>query len=126
MGRVLWEIPAEEGDVMRKASPMQPSRAWVHRGFDAFAQGRCEAGGSNLYVNAHGSIEMIHRTAVNNDGFVDIILPNSHGYIERGPTWIYTQAAGEGKTWPRRELPARPVVFTSTDDKFLAQEKFNA
>ena len=68
----------------------------VHRGFDDFSQGRFDDGGSNLYVNAHGTIEMIHVTNVNNDGYADIILPNSHGYIERGPTWIYTQANGEG------------------------------
>jgi len=77
----------------------------VHRGFDDFARGRFDDGGSNLYVNARGIIEMIHRTDVNNDGYVDIILPNSHGYIERGPTWIYTQADREGKDWPRQELP---------------------
>lgn len=79
--------------------------AWLQRGFDDFAQGRFENGGDNLYVNADGIIEMIHRTDVNNDGYVDIILPNAHGYIERAPTWIYTQAEGEGKNWPRQELP---------------------
>jgi hypothetical protein len=42
---------------------------------------------------------------VNDDGFVDIILPNAHGYIERAPTWIYTQQEGKGETWPRQELP---------------------
>ena len=78
--------------------------AWVQRGFDDFAQGWFEDGGSNLYVNAHGIVEMIHRTDVNNDGYVDIVLPNSHGYIERGPTWIYTQAEGAGNNWPRQEL----------------------
>jgi len=77
----------------------------VHRGFKDFARGRFGNGGDNLYVNAKGVIEMIHRTDVNNDGFVDIILPNAHGYIERGPTWIYTQDKDEGHTWSRRELP---------------------
>jgi len=48
---------------------------------------------------------MIHRFDVNDDGYVDIVFPNSHGYIERGPTWIYTQAEGEGSDWPRQELP---------------------
>ena len=90
---------------MGAGSTDQPAEAWIHRGFDDFIKGRCEAGGSNLYVNAHGIIETIHRTDTNNDGFVDIVLPNSHGYIERGPTWIYTQAKGEGHTWPRHELP---------------------
>ncbi|MDP7692931.1 MAG: VCBS repeat-containing protein, partial [Vicinamibacterales bacterium] len=50
-------------------------------------------------------IETIHQYDVNNDGWVDLILPNSHGYIERGPTWIYTQGKGPGGDWPRRELP---------------------
>ena len=79
--------------------------AWVHKGFEEFAKGHCENGGDNLYVNADGVIEIIHRFDVNNDGYVDLIFPNSHGYIERGPTWIYTQAATDGKHWPRRELP---------------------
>jgi len=79
--------------------------AWVHRGFEAFSQSRFDNGGDNLYVSAGGVIETIHRFDVNNDGCVDVILPNSHGYLERGPTWIYTQGEGPGKDWPRRELP---------------------
>ena len=89
----------------RRYSVNGRSHAWVHRGFNDFARGRFGSGGDNLYVNAKGIIETIHRTDVNNDGFVDIVLPNSHGYIERGPTWIYTQAEGAGQNWPRRELP---------------------
>jgi hypothetical protein len=78
---------------------------WIHRGFEQFSNGLFDNGGDNLYVNARGIIEMIHRFDVNNDGYVDIVLPNCHGYIERGPTWIYTQATGKGKDWPRREFP---------------------
>lgn len=79
-------------------------RKWIQRGFADFSRGEFGSGGDNLYVNAKGEMEMIHRTDINNDGYVDIVLPNSHGYIERGPTWIYTQA-GAGKEWPCRELP---------------------
>lgn len=78
--------------------------SWIHRGFEAFSKGHFDNGGDNLYVNARGIIETIHRFDVNDDGYVDIVLPNSHGYIERGPTWIYTQAEGEGCDWPRQEL----------------------
>ncbi|MFH1006833.1 MAG: VCBS repeat-containing protein [Candidatus Latescibacterota bacterium] len=86
---------------------MRPGKepVWVQRGFEDFSKGRFDNGGDNLYVNANGIIEMIHRFDVNNDGCVDIVLPNSHGYIERGPTWIYTQAGWEGSQWPRQELP---------------------
>ena len=71
---------------------------------EAFNRGRFDNGGDNLYVNADGVIETIHRFDINNDGFVDLVFPNSHGYIERGPTWIYTQAEGDGAEWPRQEL----------------------
>jgi hypothetical protein len=81
------------------------SRAWVHRGFEEFSKGRFDNGGDNLYVNANGVIESIHRLDVNNDGRVDFVFPNSHGYTERGPTWIYTQSDGPGDGWPRQELP---------------------
>jgi hypothetical protein len=87
------------------ADATDSTTAWIHRGFQEFSKGSFDNGGDNLYVNAKGTIEMIHRFDANNDGCVDIILPNAHGYIERGPTWIYTQAKGEGKNWPRRELP---------------------
>lgn len=77
---------------------------WKHRGFDQFSKGRFDNGGDNLYVNSKGIIEMIHRFDVNNDGHVDLVFPNSHGYIERGPTWIYTQTKAAGKDWPRQQL----------------------
>lgn len=82
-------------------------RAWVHRGLEDFAKGQFEDGGSNLYVNANGVIEMIHRLDVNNDGYVDLVLANSHDYIERGPTHVYThQDKGEGESWTRKEMSA--------------------
>ena len=80
-------------------------QAWIHEGFEAFAQGSFEDGGSNLYVNARGILETIHRTDVDNDGYVDIVLPNAQGYNERGPTWIYKPGPGDGADWERRELP---------------------
>ncbi len=81
------------------------SSRWVHRGFDAFRQGEFDNGGDNLYVTDGGAVEWIHRTDTNGDGHVDLVFPNSHGYDERGPTWIYTQPHAPGGEWGRRELP---------------------
>ena len=78
---------------------------WTHRGFAAFQQGEFNNGGDNLYVTNEGAVEWIHRTDVNGDGHVDLVFPNSHGYDERGPTWIYTQPQAAGGEWGRRELP---------------------
>ena len=92
-------------------------KRWTHGGFAAFRQGEFDNGGDNLYVTRAGAVEWIHRTDVNGDGHVDLVFPNSHGYDERGPTWIYTQPRAPGQTpapgdplppkakWGRRELP---------------------
>jgi hypothetical protein len=78
----------------------------IHRGFDCFRQGRFEDGGSNLYVSKRGTLQTIHRTDLNNDGNIDIVIPNGHGYIERGPTWIYKpNRDSDPATWNRRQLP---------------------
>lgn len=80
------------------------SGAWIQAGFKDFAQGQFDDGGSNLYVNAHGIIEMINTLDVNNDGYPDLVLANSHDYIERGPTWVYKPDKGPGTNWKRREM----------------------
>lgn len=86
----------------RSQTPKQAT--WIQKGFEDFARGSFEDGGSNLYVNAKGMIEMIHRWDVNNDGYVDLVLANSHDHIERGPTWIYQADSGKGREWKRVEL----------------------
>ena len=80
-------------------------RAWVHGGFEDFAPGWFEDGGSNLYVNAKGIIETIHRWDVNNDGYVDLVLCNSEDIAERGPTRVFTASDGVGSTWEYQQMP---------------------
>ena len=81
----------------------------VHGGRDAFAAGRFDDGGSNLYVNARGEIERIHRTDLDGDGRPDIVIPNTHGSLDRGPTRIFTLAPGArpgpGAAWSWLDLP---------------------
>src|SRR5579872_6463912 len=83
--------------------PTKP-RAWIQTGFKDFIHGQFDDGGSNLYVNAHGTIEMINTLDVNNDGYPDLVLANSHDYIERGPTWVYKPDKSPGTNWKRREM----------------------
>lgn len=83
--------------------------ATAARGFADFAAGRFDDGGSNLYVNARGEIERIHRTDVTGDGRPDIVIPNTHGSLDRGPTRVFSLAAGPtpgpDATWTWRDLP---------------------
>ena len=78
--------------------------AWVQRGFDDFSGGQFEDGGSNLYVNAKGVIEMIHRWDVNNDGFADLVLAQSHDFAERRPTQVFDVEPGTERGWRHEDL----------------------
>ena len=78
----------------------------IHSGFGDFSKGWFEDGGSNLYVNANGVIETINRLDINNDGFIDLILGNSHDYIERGPTTMFTVTGAGREDWKSRQFSA--------------------
>lgn len=67
-----------------------------------FLKGIFGNGGVNLFVDASGTMRRIMDNDLNGDGLFDIVLPNSHGYIERGPTFIYSQ---KGSKWNKTELP---------------------
>ena len=79
----------------------------VHAGFHDFGRGRFDDAGSNLYVNARGEIERIHRTDLDGDGYPDIVVPNTHGHLERGPTRIFRADGPPGPevSWSFVDLP---------------------
>lgn len=74
----------------------------IHEGFETFRKGTCGNAGANLFVDATGAVRRIAEQDLNHDGCFDIVFPNSHGYIERGPTSIYTKTP-DG--WHDHELP---------------------
>ncbi len=61
-----------------------------HKGFERFSKGSFGNGGDNLFVDAKGVIRRITDNDLNGDGIYDLVLPNSHGYIERGPVFVYS------------------------------------
>jgi len=73
-----------------------------HKGFAQLSKGTFGSGGDNLFVDASGAIRRIMDNDLNNDGIFDIVLPNSHGYIERAPTYIYTP---NNEGWDKLQLP---------------------
>lgn len=74
----------------------------IHEGFETFKKGTFGNAGANLFVDANGVIRRIAEQDLNHDGYFDIVFPNSHGYIERGPTSIFTKSGNE---WTSRDLP---------------------
>lgn len=73
-----------------------------HKGLAQFLQGSFGNGGDNLFVDAAGTIRRIMDNDLNNNGMFDIVLPNTHGYIERAPTYIYSEKEG---SWKKFQLP---------------------
>ena len=74
----------------------------VHEGFEAFRKGTLGCSGANLFVDAKGVVRRIAEQDLDGDGCFDIVFPNSHGFIERGPTSIFTK---DGEGWLEKELP---------------------
>jgi hypothetical protein len=74
-----------------------------HTGREQFLRGSFGNGGDNLFVDANGVLRRIMDNDLNGDGVFDIALPNSHGYIERAPTYIYTRQGNGG--WGKVQLP---------------------
>ncbi len=73
-----------------------------HKGREQFLKGTFGGGGDNLFVDAHGVMRRIMDNDLNGDGIFDLVLPNSHGYIERAPTYLYTEKKGN---WEKTQLP---------------------
>jgi hypothetical protein len=84
-----------------------------HKGFKDFSKGSFGNGGDNLFVDANGVVRRIMDNDLNGNGIFDIVLPNSHGYIERAPTYIYTK---KGDDWEKVELPHDSCWFPMAVD----------
>lgn len=93
---------------------------WIQKGFADFSKGLFIHGGDNLYVNANGVMEMIHRFDLNNDGYVDIVISNTHGEVTAIPSYLYKQQ--NNGDWERTELPVAggwtPIIADIDKDGF--------
>ncbi len=61
----------------------------VHRTFEDFSAGTLGDSGSNIYVTRSGTVQMIHRWDLNNDGFLDIFLAQDHDILENVDALVY-------------------------------------
>lgn len=83
----------------------QEYQAWIaHSRFEDFAKGTLGDGGSNLYITRSGTVQMIHRWDLNNDGFLDLFVGQDHNPVENVDVLVYW---GQ-KDGPRSILPDVP------------------
>ena len=66
----------------------------THSTFDDFIGGEFGNGGQNIYVSEKGRIQTIHRWDLNDDGNLDIVLPNTHDNESVVDAVIYWNGAG--------------------------------
>ena len=71
-------------------------KKWTLSGFDQLSEGTLGNGGQNLYVSKKGGLQRIWRFDVNNDGYVDLLIANSHDFSEHPDLFIISDPTGEG------------------------------
>ena len=62
---------------------------WTTSTFLQFSEGTLGDGGANSYITAVGEVRLINQWDLNRDGFVDIVLPNTHDNHEQQDLFIY-------------------------------------
>ena len=78
------------GLLLSAASGPVSHQPWVrHSSFEDFSRGRLADGGANLYISRAGTVEMIHRWDLNNDGFLDLFVGQDHNQVESEDVLIY-------------------------------------
>ena len=70
---------------------------WTIKGFDSFSKGTFENGGQNLYVSKKGVLQRIWQFDVNKDGYVDLLIANSHAFNEHPHVQIISDPAGKAQ-----------------------------
>lgn len=67
------------------------------KGFDVLSKGTFENGGQNLYVSRNGVLQRIWQFDINGDGYVDLLIANSHDYNEHPSLSIFHDPAGQAR-----------------------------
>ena len=103
------------------ADEPEPTRTWNVSSFFDFSEGTLVDGGVNTYVTAAGEISLINRWDLNRDGFIDIVLPNTHDNNQQIDLFIYWGVTGFD-VHRRTRLPSDGGAAQATAD--LNQDGF--
>ena len=69
-------------------------KKWSLSGYEAISKGAFGNAGQNLYVSAKGVLQRIWQFDVNKDGFVDLLIANSHDYNEHPDLYVIKDPCG--------------------------------
>jgi len=65
--------------------PSTNAQIWTEDTFEEFIDGTLDASGNNIYVSRDGKIRTIHHFDYNNDGYIDLLLPQTHDIFSDVP-----------------------------------------
>jgi len=69
--------------------------SWVESSFEDFIDGQFDSSGANIYVSAEGTIQLINRWDLDQDGYIDLFFGNTHDVKHEEPVWLYYQKRGQ-------------------------------
>ncbi len=69
-------------------------RIWNTSGFRSFSAGTTVDGGANTFVAADGTVRLINLQDLNNDGNLDLVLPDTHENQEKLDLTVYWAKGG--------------------------------
>jgi len=94
------------GAISSRSEADKPAeKVWSTSNFLDFADGSFSDGGVNTYVTADGTVRLINQWDLDNDGNIDVVLPNDHNHNDRVDLFIYPGKKGrfDANLW--KQLP---------------------
>lgn len=77
-------------------------RSWIEETFEDFSDGQFDGAGANLYVSAKGTVQLINRWDLNQDGHIDLFFGNTHDLKYVVPASIYFQGQAKQIALPSK------------------------
>ena len=90
-------------------------KRWTVSSFLEFSRGTLGDAGANTYVTAAGEVKLINLWDLNRDGFIDIVLPNTHDNNQQIDLFIYW-GVDEDHVGRRTRLPSNGGVSQALGD----------
>jgi len=91
-------------------------QVWRESSYEDFRDGTFNDGGANMYVSAQGRMQTINRWDVNDDGYVDIVLCNTHPIVEALDLAIYWGNSRDFSPKRRSYLPVDGAQAVASAD----------
>ena len=108
-GLLVW------GGSQYRSQQTEAGKRWTVSNFLEFSRGTLGDAGANTYVTAAGEVKLINLWDLNRDGFIDIVLPNTHDNNEQIDLFIYW-GVDENQVGRRTRLPSNGGVSQALGD----------